>query len=312
MATKVAKKLQKKSSKYECNCCNYITGNKYNFNKHLITTKHKFMSDGNAETTKVAKKLQEDIDNKNLYICDCGHTYKHRGSLFKHKKKCNYKLSNFDISENILEKEGNINYKDMFYSLINDNNDFKNTLLKQHNQLLELLPKMGNIVNNVNTTNNNQKFNINVFLNEECKDALNMSDFIKSIEVSLEQLDFTKNNGLINGLSKTIMDNMSKLSVYERPLHCTDVKREILYIKEDDKWEKDSDKSKIKQAIKKASDKNYNALKNWKNENPDFEKSEDKQTYFAHTISTIGKPIQNIDEKVIKKICSNTYLKESL
>ena len=209
--------------------------------------------------------------------------------------------------------------EELVLKLINESNEIRNTLIKENqelrNQISEMIPKLAvtNVTNNNNnTTNNNQKFNIQVFLNEQCKDAINMSDFIKSIEVSLEQLDFTTNNGLANGLSKTIMDNMNKLSVYERPLHCTDVKRETLYIKEDDKWEKDKDKSKIKHAIKKASNKNYNALKTWKEENPDFQDSESKQHYFAHTISTIGKPVQSVDEKVIKKICSNTYLKESL
>ena len=109
-----------------------------------------------------------------------------------------------------------------------------------------------------------------------------MSDFIKSLEVSLEQFDFTKKNGLADGLSKTIIDNMNKLSLYERPLHCTDKKRETLYIKEQDTWSKDGSKViKIKNVIKNVSHKNYNALKNWKSENPDFLENDDKKDYFV-------------------------------
>ena len=104
----------------------------------------------------------------------------------------------------------------------------QNQINKQQTQISELIPKVGNN----NTINNNQKFNIHVFLNEQCKDALNLSDFVKSLHVTLEQLDFTNKNGLADGISKTIIDNMSKLSIYERPLHCTDIKRETLYIKE--------------------------------------------------------------------------------
>ena len=184
--------------------------------------------------------------------------------------------------------------------------------MKQHGQLIDILPKIGNVTNNTNNTNNNQRFNINVFLNEQCKDAINMSDFVKSIEVSIDQLDYTKNRGLTAGLSKTIMENMNKLSVYERPLHCTDIKRETLYIKEDDKWEKDNDKTKIKKAIKKASTKNYHALQSWKDENPDLDFNEDKQNYFAHTLSTLGKPINDIDDKIIKKLCKDVYVKDSI
>ena len=162
---------------------------------------------------------------------------------------------------------------------------------KQQEQISELIPKIGN--NNNNNTQNN-KFNINVFLNEQCKDAINMSDFIKSLHITIEQLDFTKQNGLAQGLSKSIIDNMNKLSIYQRPMHCTDTKRETLYIKDNDNWSKDGAKEKIKSVINKASSKNFNALMDWKNLNPDYMNSEDKTDYFTKTISTIGKPTINI------------------
>ena len=138
-----------------------------------------------------------------------------------------------------------------------------------------------------------------------------MSDFIKSLHITLEQLDFTKQNGLAQGLSKSIIDNMNKLSIYERPMHCTDTKRETLYIKEDNEWKKDINKEKIKGVIKKASSKNFNALMNWKNLNPDYMNNEDKTDYFTKTISTIGKSTTNIDEKIIKNLCKETYVKEN-
>jgi hypothetical protein len=139
-----------------------------------------------------------------------------------------------------------------------------------------------------------------------------MTDFVKSIQVSIEQLDFTKRNGLAHGLSKTIMDNMNKLSLYERPMHCTDVKRETLYIKDENEWTKDASKEKIKKAIKKASGKNYNALQDWKDENPDFLKNDSKTEYFTKTITTIGKPTETIDTKVIKNLCKETYIKDNI
>ena len=169
------------------------------------------------------------------------------------------------------------------------------------------VPKIGN-----NNTIQNNKFNIQVFLNEKCKDAINMTDFIKSIQVSIEQLDFTKQNGLADGLSKTIMDNMNKLSVFERPMHCTDVKRETLYIKDENEWSKDATKEKIKKAIKKASGKNYNALQDWKSTNPDFLVNDSKTDYFTKTITVIGKSGDATEDKIIKNLCKETYIKDSI
>ena len=172
-------------------------------------------------------------------------------------------------------------------------------MLKHQNQISQLTdalnhiaPKLGNNnTTNSHNTNNTNQFNINVFLNEDCKNAINMSEFIKSIEVSLEQLDLTKTKGLEKGITKVIMDNMNKLSVHERPLHCTDTKRETLYIKDDDKWEKDKDQTKIKEVIKKTQNKNYTALKKWKDENPDYMGDDAKQIYYAKAMSAAGKPI---------------------
>ena len=130
-------------------------------------------------------------------------------------------------------------------------------------------------------------------------------------EITFEQLDFTNKNGLADGLSKSIIENMNKLSIYQRPMHCTDIKRETLYIKDEDNWSKDKSKEKIKGAIKKASSKNFNALMDWKMSNPDYMNSEDKTDYFTKTISTIGKPSSSIDEKVIKNLCKETYVKNS-
>jgi hypothetical protein len=132
---------------------------------------------------------------------------------------------------------------------VKTNKEMREIIIKQQDQISELLPKIGN--NFITNNNNNNKFNIQVFLNERCKDAINMSDFIKSIQVSLQQLDYTKQNGIVNGLSNVIIENMNKLGLYQRPIHCTDIKRESLYIKDDDNWEKDVNKEKIRKAIKR-------------------------------------------------------------
>ena len=315
MLTEKSVKIRKE---YFCNNCNYKTCDKKDFNKHLLTTKHKNNMFIDISLTCLEKKSEKSENKNNMFFCKCGKNYKSRQGFYLHKKKCmfidneenNCIIKSSDISNNQLPISN-----DVIMKLLNDNQELKNIIVQQQNQLLkqqeqfsELIPKVGN--NNTNTINNNQKFNINVFLNEQCKDAINLSDFIKSLHVTLEQLDFTNKNGLADGISKTIIDNMSKLSIYERPMHCTDVKRETLYIKEDNAWSKDKAKEKVKSVIKKTSSKNFNALMDWKALNPDFMKSEDKTDYFTKTISTIGKSTDSIDEKVIKKLCKEIYVKD--
>ena len=301
--------LQKVAKIYTCDKCDYKTHNKNNFNKHIITLKH-------INTTKYNQKLQK-VANNDLFACVCGKKYPYRSSLYNHKKKCVYiepsENKVIDLSNQcnyvIAKTEENIDYKLMFFKLLEENKEFKDILINQQNQIGELIPKVGNY-NTVNTVNNvNQKLNINIFLNEKCKDALNINDFVKNIEIDLDKLDYTKNKGLAEGLSNAIIENMNKLSLYERPLHCTDAKRETLYIKDNDNWEKDNDKSKIKKAIKDVSNKQFKSIKKWTDANPDFQEDDSKQEYFAKVLSVLGKPTETVDDKVIKKICNNAHLK---
>ena len=288
--------IPKNPKKFNCEFCDYNTFNKKDYNKHLQTLKHKKLS--NSDTIVTNSDINGDKSQINIFECICGKKYKYRQGLSYHKSKCMFKDKE-SITQNLSQE------------FVLD------VIKKQQDQITELtntIKGMAPLINSNttnNTQNNNQKFNINVFLNTQCKDAINMSDFIKSLHITIEQLDFTKQNGLVQGLSKSIIENMNKLSIYERPMHCTDTKRETLYIKEDNEWKKDINKEKIKGAIKKASSKNFNALMDWKNLNPDYMNNEDKTDYFTKTISTIGKSSESIDEKVIKNLCKETYVKES-
>ena len=304
--------MEKEIEEYNCVACQFKTDSKFNYNRHVKTKKH--------------LRNTEDKSKKN--ICFCGKNYKFLSGLSRHKNFCPTAI-NMNLK---IERETENEYvRNQIIDLYRETNELKETnktlkkTLKDTKETITKLEKKNQIIkcdsnttnNTTNTTNNNNtvnnienKFNINVFLNEDCKNAINMSDFIKSITVTLEQLDFTKNNGLEKGLSNVIIENMSKLSITERPVHCTDVKRETLYIKDNDVWEKDNDKSKIKKVIEKTSGKNYNAVCDWTKENPDFMDNENKQGYYTKTITTIGKPTKDIDNKIIKKICANTSLKE--
>jgi hypothetical protein len=316
--------LQKNANIFRCETCDFVTGNKFNYLKHLDTRKHKTL-------TKTDTNLAKDATPN--FVCLCGKSYKHRQSLYAHKKVCFKKdvvigetaLEHSNVNENsIINNNNNINnvnninnenndFKDLVCKMMTENNEIKAMLIKENqelrSQIKELIPKVGN--NNTITNNNiNNKFNIQIFLNEQCKDAINIKDFIESIKISLQQLEQIQNKGLVDGLATAILENIGRLSLYERPIHCTDIKRETLYIKHDDIWEKDETKQNIKKAIKELSHKPYSTLKEWLDNNPNYMDDENKQNYFIQTTRSLGQKCESIDTKVIKKICINTYIKD--
>jgi hypothetical protein len=324
------KKVAKVAPKFICVSCKYKCSNKFNFDKHLATIKHK------KTKLSILDNELSILDNESFskvasekFGCLCGKEYKYIQGLYKHKTTCNYQpLVSVEIKKPT-EATGDmlammmeqLNKKDKQMEQVMEQKDKQMMELLEKkdeqqaekdkqivlltNTIKDMIPKMGS-----NNNNNTNQFNINTFLNEECKNAINMSDFIKSIQVSMDQLYYTTNNGLGKGLTKVIMDNMNKLSKYERPLHCSDIKREIIYIKDDDKWEKDTHKDKLKKVINKTSNKNYTALCDWTKENPDFMKQDDKQHFYAKTASTIGKPICDVEDKIIKSICKDNQIKD--
>jgi hypothetical protein len=309
------KKNAKNSIFYECNLCDYNTCKKGDYSRHLQTQKHK-----NNEILING----EQIINK-IFACECGKKYKHNQSLYNHKKKCNNEVisNKKDEPNNQVILQNNVD-QNMIMKLISENNDIKNLLLiqqqqlleqqkqlgEQHRQLVEIVPKIGNITNN--TAHIKQNLNINVFLNEQCKNAINMNDFIKQIKLTLEDLDLTKNKGLEIGLSNAIIQTINKMSLFERPLHCTDPKRETLYIKDNDLWEKDSDKTKIKGALHNLNKAHFKLIQDWIAENPDFKENDAKQDYFAYLLKTCSVSLKTIDDKIIKKICACNNLKDNL
>ena len=306
--------LPKNAKIFYCENCVFNTSNKCNYLKHLDTRKHKLL-------TNTYKNLAENATS--LYECLCGKKYKHRQSLYSHKKVCAKVCAKVceKVCENNIETivdNSNVDFKELVCKMMTENNEIKNMLIKENqelrSQINELIPKVGshNSITNSNVTNSitNNKFNIQIFLNEQCKDAINMKDFIESIKISLQQLDLIQTKGLAEGLTNAILENISKLSLYKRPIHCTDIKRETLYIKQDDIWEKDKTKESIKKAIKELCHKPYYTLKEWLDNNPNYMDDENKQHYFIQATRSLGKKCDSIDDKVIKNICFNTYIKD--
>lgn len=293
--------------KYFCINCDYKCCKKFLWEQHLKTEKHK-------------RKQIETLETKILECNICNKKFMNRSGLWKHKKKCEVINNN---EKKIIKENNKHEMKDLIVKVLKENSDIKEILVNQfetmqnqqralenqHQQLQELIPKVGNN----NTVNNvKQKFNINIFLNEKCRDAINIDDFIKQIRISMDNLEVTRTKGLSEGLSNLLIENINKLSVYERPLHCTDSKRETLYIKDNDVWEKDGDKSKIKSILKDLTHIQYKNVKQWIDANPDYMDNPEKQEYFIDLVRRCSSSLEDIDSKVIKRVCNNVNLRDDV
>lgn len=299
----LTKMRQKTTSYFECKYCDYFTCKKYDFNKHLSTDKHKMLTNANKSDFYIQKK----------YECICGDKYSHAPSLSRHRKKCKY-LNNSIINE---QSQNNPSISsELIVDLMKENKEMKELIMKQNEYLLkqmeekdmiikDLIPKVGKTTNNFNIKN------FNIFLNEKCKDALSMNDFIKQIEISLPNLLITKDKGLADGISNILIENMNKLSVFERPLHCTDIKRETLYIK-NDVWEKDQDKSKIKDAINKISRLQSQRISVWNNANPNFMNNPVEKDEYVQLVKNAMDDIDDKEDKIIKNVCKEIHINEKL
>ena len=275
--------------KYSCEICNYNTYNKKDYNKHLLTDKHKYLQN-------TSENPQKSHIN---FSCDCGKKYKHRQSLYKHKKSCKF-VNNENM---IIHTENKEDMKDLVCKLINENQDLKNTLLQENKELRKQISNMVPLIGNNNNINSGNNFNINLFLNEKCKDALSIDQFIDQIEVSIKNLLTTHDKGQAQGVTDIIMDNMNRLSIYERPLHCTDKKRETLYIKTDE-WQCDENKTKINDAIKKIESKQFKNIKNWVDQHPNYMTNEKEQDEFLKIVKETSNSIEENRDKVIKNLCN--------
>jgi hypothetical protein len=267
---------------FECKKCEYITNNKKDYNKHLLTPKHKNRTILNKEIPKIPYK----------FICKkCEKKYKARNSLWYHEQKCNQVMD--------VKKEEKETDKELIMLLV-----------KQNTELLEVI-KNGTH----NTTNNNNSFNktfnLQIFLNETCKNAMNINEFIENIKVQLHDLIKVGEIGYIEGISNIITSNLQALDVTQRPIHCTDKKREVLYVKEDDKWDKENEeKTKVRNLIKTVANKNIKLISQFKEKYPDCKESNSKfsEQYNNLLIESMGGSGENTIEKednIIKNISKN-------
>ena len=288
---------------YNCDDCCFKTNNKSDYKRHLKTEKH--MNTYN-NLQKYLQKTQKNA-NEQIFTCNCGKDYKHRQSLYNHKKIC-------DENNNTQQSSSEENQIKVLTNLVLD-------VVKQNQELTNKLVDIcknnsnTNISNNNNNINSHNKtFNLQFFLNETCKDAMNIMDFVDSIKIQLTDLENVGKLGYVQGISKIIVNNLNSLDETKRPVHCTDTKREVMYVKDDNKWEKENeDKQKLRKVIKHVTHKNSKLLKEFKSKYPGCEKSDSKYSdkYDKLIIESFGGKGDNDvekEDKIIKNIAKTVVI----
>jgi len=249
------KTLIKNATQFICNTCDYNTSKSYDFKKHLGTAKHRIA-------------IGETKGNIKSLICPyCNKQYHNRSGLWKHQHKCTPEtvINNIPESTNDIKNESNIglNNTDLMLMILKENSEFKQIIMEQSKQMIKLAETAGH------NNSHNKTFNMNFFLNETCKNAMNINEFVSSIKPTLEELEETGKVGYVAGITNVILNRLQGLEVSMKPMHCSDAKREILYIKDNDNWEKESDeKPLIKSAIKMIAHKNIKNISEWQSLHP--------------------------------------------
>lgn len=282
--------MQKKSPNYYCKMCDYSCSRKFLWNQHIETKKHN------------SKKMLIDANEikPNNILCICGKSYKHQSSYSRHIKNC---LHVKDEKEGTSKKLAvipmdNMNVQELLKGILQENKALRNEIKK-----IKV------------TTNNN--ININVFLNEHCKHAMNLTDFVNNINLTIEDLEYSGRHGYVEGVSQILLKNLTDIDPLERPLHCCDTKRLKFYVKDNDGWDRDSNNEKLDRSIDNIGLKQHAILKEWEKNNPNYEKNKDKlDEYFSIVRSLMGggdksEVIQN-KNKIIKNVSNDLKIKDVL
>lgn len=269
---------------YTCEICMFNCNKKQGYNRHLLTTKHK----------RLTGTYEKNYLEFNCEFCD--KSYKHRQSLYKHQKTCK-----------LLKEEKEEGHNDNQIQIIDNNSGEITELLKSILQENKLLRKKISTLELNNTTiannniNSNNKYTINMFLNEKCKDAMNLDEFVEKLKLTLDDLHYTKDNGYTKGISNIFIKSLTNMDLTKRPIHCTDQKRLQFYVKDEDKWDKDKDNTKIDNSICKVAQRHVQTIQDWVAANPDFAESDKKMDEYLKLLHSIMKPNDKKNLKDIKK-----------
>ena len=319
-----------KDKKFFCEFCSFGCNKKSDFNRHISTYKHinatnaisnaikktpsiicckicgkdfkhksslyrhkKTCNNDVSQLSKIIQNYSKVIQNK--FVCKCGKSYKYSSGLCKHKTKCEY-LQNESEKQSVNEIVPTNNVEKLLKNIMLDNKE----ILKENKALREKIStlELGNTINN---THNNQQYSINFFLNEKCKNAMNLEDFVEKIKFTLEDLQYTSENGYAKGISNVFIKNLNDMDITERPIHCSDQKRLQFYIKNDNEWTKDKNNEKIDNSIEKVSKKQIKSIQEWVEANPDYTESDAKMDEYFTLVRSITQPNDDKNLKNIKR-----------
>ena len=314
--TNLGEKEKNCENLYHCLFCNYKCSVKFSYDRHLLTSKHKNKENETNETKNETKKEKKEKKEKSM-VCDCGLVCYSRSTLWRHKKTCN-KITITDSNVESMDKDQIIIMLIKQNSeLIKETSDFKNIVIEHQNTMMKVIENGSHNQNTINNTINshNKTFNLQFFLNETCKNAMNITDFVESIKLQLSDLENVGKIGYVEGLSKIIIKNLKALDVTERPVHCSDSKRDTMYVKDEDKWEKENENNeKILKAIENIANKNSKLVKEWKTKNPECASSKShKADVYSHImIEAVCSNNDTNNSKILKKIAKEVTIDKNL
>jgi len=304
------KKMPKNAENFICEACDFKCSKNSNWINHISTQKHKRLTEANKKMPLVECNNESYTER---FGCECGKSYKHYASLCKHRKLCfgtvittpqkqPDNIDNIDDSDDNHEDKQIIS-TEMVLELMKQNKELQNALIEQNTKMMEMA-KTQTVIHN--TTNNT--FNLQFFLNEQCKDALNMIEFVNSIKFQLKDLEDAGKYGFVHAITNIFINGLNQLDVYKRPIHCTDFKRETLYVKNENEWVKETqDKKHLKEAVEKVAVRNLRQLSLWQKENPEFEDLDNpvNDTYMKISLNSLGGICQEDEQKNKEKIMRN-------
>ena len=287
-----SKDLSHNNFTYYCEMCDYGCNKLFLWKQHEGTKKHQ-----KKKCSKMLKKYAYE------YTCKCGKKYRHIQSFNRHERNC--AANQYENQPSISVDKEKEELRGMITTLINQNNNIIMENQEIRNMVKDMIPRIGN------TTTINNKFNLQVFLNEECKDALNLTDFVETLKLELTDLNLTRENGYVIGIANIFLKGLKELDLHKRPIHCCDIKRDILYVKDNDTWEKDN-KDKMKEAITTVAKKQVDKIKEWELNNPDWKESDSgKQMYLEMVSNIIGSEDDEKDNnKIIKTIAKEVIIEK--
>ena len=310
----------KKPQIYLCEYCNFQSSDKKDYNRHLKTKKHKNQISATLAMVEQSEKPQKTEKNRKSYQCDiCNKVYKDNTGLWRHKKKCGVPAANLvcQNAQPVAETSSQIS-PELVLQVLEKNKELTEVVMEQNKTIMEL-SKNSQIQtqNNMNNCHNNT-FNLQFFLNETCKDAMNIQDFIKSLQLSVQDLESVGELGYAEGISRMFVRGLKDMEVTKRPIHCSDLKREVIHIKDKDRWEKDNpNQDKLKRAIKDLSNKNIMLFDDWQKENPGYDQYDNKKNdiYLKMMVQAMGPPDEPSERrdfgKIVRSIARNTIIDKS-